>query len=123
MHDFSTLYLSAPNPDLSFFGSPTLAVTGDSNDPTRLVVDLSPAPGPPPAGVTIVTEYELTIRDQCEVVEACPVGVEEDHPSEITGLEANSDYSVSLYAIDQCRYVIATPLTASATTSGKTPIG
>ncbi len=53
-----------------------------------------------------------------------PVRLEEDYPSEITGLEANSDYTVSLSAIDQCNTVIdSIQLTASAKTYGKILFG
>ncbi|XP_072037012.1 tyrosine-protein phosphatase Lar-like [Amphiura filiformis] len=115
----------------------TFAVSQDAGDSSKLMVSFTPAPGSPPAAVVVETEYELTNRDQCEPI-TCPTtlgstaiehypclcsGSSATYPSEIPGLEPNSDYTVYVYAVDQCGDLVDsnTVLSGTATTVEAAP--
>ncbi|XP_072036993.1 receptor-type tyrosine-protein phosphatase delta-like [Amphiura filiformis] len=116
--------LSAPVAGAPFLSTVTaFTVTQDSGDSSKLMVSFTPAPGTPPAAVVVATEYDLTNRDQCEAVTETCSGSSLAYPSEVPGLEPNSDYTVSVFAVNQCGELVdsGTILSDTATTAEAAP--
>ncbi|XP_072018129.1 receptor-type tyrosine-protein phosphatase F-like [Amphiura filiformis] len=100
-----------PAPDPATF---SFTVTADIADSSKLVVSFTSVPPLTPDQILVEAEYELTNRDQCEVI-AAPVKI--STADEITGLDSYSDYTVYLTPYNQCG--AAMPASSYSATTGE----